>query len=554
MHKSINIAARRIEGLMVSFFSLIFVIWSSKFIYSTSFVAIDGRRYFCLFDDAMISMRYAWNLSHGTGLVWNSGEYVQGYTNLLMTLLMSLITSIFDKTMAVLFIQVLGVGFMLAIAYISMKIADHIVLEDHKSEYQKALIRILAFAFSLLYYPLAYWSIMGMETGVLTLLLLTGILYAFNYVKSRRYKDIFLTAGCLGLAFITRNDSLIFAVLIGLFIFWEVIRDKTGRGVYFKLTLAFMIYVAFVAGLLLFQWFYYGELMPNTYVLKLTGLSLAARVSDGLRFILPFLIQISFLLIPGTLITYHRFQKRKLLFLLLVFSSIAYEIYVGGDPWNYWRIMSPTIPLLGLLFLSAVDHGIQAQSKRQNSWTMLLSTRSYSLQMCLVTLLGILVANAYFLPEILFLERPFQVSANQHNVNIALAVSEVTAMDASVGVFWAGSIPYFAERKGIDFLGKSDRYIAHLPPDFLGRIGFFEMRSPPGHNKYDLNYSIRLLQPTYIQGFKWRNQDLSNWVKSRYVEVEYKGIQLLLLQNSPAVLWEKLDNSFEFSDQDEAEN
>jgi hypothetical protein len=59
-----------------------FVIWSAGFIYRSSFMALDGARYFSLFDDAMISMRYAWNLSHGNGLVWNAGERVQGYTNL----------------------------------------------------------------------------------------------------------------------------------------------------------------------------------------------------------------------------------------------------------------------------------------------------------------------------------------------------------------------------------------------------------------------------------------------------------------------------------------
>ena len=43
----------------------------------------------CLFDDAMISMRYARNLAEGHGLVFNAGEYVQGFSNPLMTLLMA---------------------------------------------------------------------------------------------------------------------------------------------------------------------------------------------------------------------------------------------------------------------------------------------------------------------------------------------------------------------------------------------------------------------------------------------------------------------------------
>jgi hypothetical protein len=61
---------------MVAGISACFVGWASLFIYRTSFIAFDGERYFCLFDDAMISMRYAWNFSHGFGLVWNPGEYV----------------------------------------------------------------------------------------------------------------------------------------------------------------------------------------------------------------------------------------------------------------------------------------------------------------------------------------------------------------------------------------------------------------------------------------------------------------------------------------------
>ena len=51
----------------------------------------DGdQQVFVLWDDAMISMRYARNLANGHGLVWNPGEEaVQGYTNLGLTLVMA---------------------------------------------------------------------------------------------------------------------------------------------------------------------------------------------------------------------------------------------------------------------------------------------------------------------------------------------------------------------------------------------------------------------------------------------------------------------------------
>ena len=40
-------------------------------------------------DDAYISYRYAANLVEGRGLVYNPGEYVEGFTNLLWTLLVA---------------------------------------------------------------------------------------------------------------------------------------------------------------------------------------------------------------------------------------------------------------------------------------------------------------------------------------------------------------------------------------------------------------------------------------------------------------------------------
>src|SRR5258708_26013081 len=63
--------------------------FAAAFTASSSF-AYHGHRYFTLFDDAMISMRYASNLAHGHGLVWNAGgAHVEGYTNFLWALWMA---------------------------------------------------------------------------------------------------------------------------------------------------------------------------------------------------------------------------------------------------------------------------------------------------------------------------------------------------------------------------------------------------------------------------------------------------------------------------------
>src|SRR5689334_20098800 len=83
---------------------LSYAAWAAVFI-ARSAVATDHGRYYCLFDDAMVSLRYAWNLAHGAGLVWNPGERVEGITSLSWSLYMSLGCSFLDKSAAVLFVQ-----------------------------------------------------------------------------------------------------------------------------------------------------------------------------------------------------------------------------------------------------------------------------------------------------------------------------------------------------------------------------------------------------------------------------------------------------------------
>jgi len=539
-----QLSARKLERLIVIAISLGFILWSAAFIWRLSFT-VDGKRYFSLFDDAMISMRYAWNFSHGLGLVWNAGEYVQGYTNLLMTLFMSIGTLLFDKSAAVLFVQIFGVVFMLISGFLSMNIADLIVEET--SLQTKSIIRVLALLCTLLYYPLIYWSLMGMETGLLTVLLLSGVLFALKYGESMDKKYLYFSATFLVLAYLTRNDSIIYSFLIALYIFWETLNKKAGRKSIYHLIGAMALFLLVIIGQSLFQYLYYGEFLPNTYTLKLVGMPFGYRILNGRNFVNLFLQESGIVLTVSTLGFFFGLRKKGLLLYSIVLSSIAYQIYVGGDPWNYWRMMSPTIPLLFVLFLCTTSAILNASTSIQTFKNYLISRQKSStipfvnnLLVILIFLIGIYSINARFLPEMDMKDKPYQTDANKSNVYVALAINQITTKDASLGVFWAGALPYYSDRKAIDFLGKSDKYIASLSPDLSGSVGWNGIGSVPGHNKYDLNYSIKMLKPTYVEGVKWGLQDLTEWAKSNYVPVHYKGVDLLLLKDSPDVLWEKV--------------
>jgi hypothetical protein len=57
----------------------------------------------------------------------------------------------------------------------------------------------------------------------------------------------------------------------------------------------------------------------------------------------------------------------------------------------------------------------------------------------------------------------------------------------------AGNMSYFADRRGVDLLGKMDEFVARTAPTRIKPIRF-----RPGHNKWDYAHSIGELRPQVI--------------------------------------------------------
>ncbi|HEY5983619.1 MAG TPA: glycosyltransferase family 39 protein [Anaerolineales bacterium] len=533
----------QLEVLAAVLISIGFVAWSWAFIYSTSFATLHETRMYCLVDDAMISMRYAWNFSHGHGLVWNPGEYVQGYTNLLMTLLMALATLILSKTNAVLSVQIAGVVFMLVIAWLTMQIADQVVQEPDPQ--LRAYFRTLAFTGSLAYYPLVYSSLLGMETGLLTALQLAGMLLAFRYANSGRWRTLLGSAIFFGLAFLTRNESIIFFLAVWTYLLWNARTTKQRTAYVQMLTSAGLVFVIGAAELL-FQYLYYGSVLPNTYTLKLTGMPILLRLANGLGAVGPFLKEDGFILTLALVGCMFPFTLKKVLLASFFVLAAIYQVYIGGDSLPYWRMFAPVVPLLLILALEALSVAAHAAA-RLPLWTRLPRPARKVPAGSLTALFALLVfatvlasANRLYYGEFTFAKKPFKVQANLENVRTAIVLNDILKPQATIGVFWAGAIPYYTDFRAVDFLGKSDPYIASLPPDMSGSIAWNGMFSVPGHNKYDLNYSIVTLRPTYIQGEAWGTQSVVAWASAAYTEVTYRNVRLALLRRSPDVLWSKL--------------
>ena len=307
------------------------------------------------------------------------------------------------------------------------------------------------------------------------------------------------------------------------------------------------LYLLFIVCQVVFRKLYYGVWFPNTYYLKLTGMPLLMRWENGINYLGLFYNETRVLLILPLVDLVFGYSKKKMVLAAIVALIILYQINIGGDAWLYWRMLSPIVPLIIILYIQASSTLVLTITKSQAYRSYILRNPIFpplsipGMLIILMSLISFWPTGIRFYREATLFDRPYQSQQNKANVNVAIAINNLTSEDATVGVFWAGAIPYYTGRRAVDFLGKSDSYIAHLPV-FIKRSGdWSDSASVPGHNKFDLNYSIKSLQPTFVQAFVWRQQDLTEWAATRYASVEYyKGVLIYLLKDSPYVYWDKI--------------
>ncbi|MDD5308632.1 MAG: hypothetical protein PHU25_15045 [Deltaproteobacteria bacterium] len=525
-----------LRWLLLSLGGACFAAWAALFILKTSFVGLDGRKCYCLFDDAMISMRYAWNLSHGNGLVWNPGERVEGFTNLLMTLVMSLATLCFDKCRAVVAVQILGAALMLVTAVFSVRIGERILAERGVSS--PVFYPLLFFAAPLVYYPLCYWTLVGMETGLIAAL--TGLSLWIALRSSGRPELTPSLPVAVGLLFLVRPDT---AIPIALILIHRCSSIALAKGSLRTMGKEAVIALAFAAGVSIFRLVYYDSLLPNTYTLKVSGFPLDLRIHNGMFYLRPFWEMSLPLVVLATAIAAINARRSTSLVLLVVLSMIGCQICVGGDAFGMWRMLAPYVPLLFVLTVSGLACAfarLSAGVDPRLPWSVKAALAVFQRLVVLAVFAWTAVhAERRFADEFFLKTPPSYMREHASYARAGMMLREITTPTASVGVTWAGAIPYFSERRGVDFLGKSDKHIAHLKPKLKARHGRVSTYTP-GHMKYALRYSIVKQAPTYVGVAKWGRHDLTRYVNDHYERVVYKREVFYLLKGSPDVLWDKL--------------
>lgn len=313
-------------------------------------LALHVRTYFFLTDDSFISFRYARNLVHGQGLVFNpGGERVEGYTNLLWVLLLAGFSALGLRMEMM--ASVLSIAATVALFGIVVRFAW--VRLPSGQKWIAAIPALLLAATR----SFAVWATSGLETRLFDFLLVAGILrlvHEVEHVRADGARPRAIAPWIFGLAALTRPDGLLVggcAFLTAFAYRWL----RSGRAPW-RAALAWWPMALLVLGHFAFRRAYYGDWLPNTFYAKVG----ARRSLDaGLRYLALFALEYGAVLwIPGIAAgVAARFRSGAAflpaLFLATILPHVLYVATIGGDHFEF-RPLDFYWPLVFLLLAEGV--------------------------------------------------------------------------------------------------------------------------------------------------------------------------------------------------------
>lgn len=422
--------------------------------------AWQSRRYDFLSDDAFISFRYAVNLAAGDGLVFNPGDRVEGYTNLLYVLLLAgLARCGADPVGAGRAIGILSTAMLALLAF------GVVVRPGRRDAYAFGAIAAAA----LLLNPfLAIWIGGGLETPLFAALIM-ALAYVMTVAEPGRRS--FTAASVIGVALtLTRPEGIAVYALAAcwaLFAWRLPWRERAAA-----LLPGALAFVVCIVGLSAWRLWYYGSLLPNTFYVK-SGFS-ARHLSRGLWYVGEFarngyvpaaavLGAIGVLLLPG----------RATLFLASLLATLtAMVVAVGGDGLPAYRFM---VPALAPLFCLAAL-GLYALQRRLGPRAPVTAA---------LILLGIGLAGWSATARrddfyLIHLEHKEEVDSWSRAGRWLRANLPPGTSVAAVPI---GALAYYSGLPVIDMMGLTDRHIARVPVTDLGS-------GQAGHEKHDGAYVL----------------------------------------------------------------
>lgn len=294
-------------------------------------------------DDAFISLRYAENLNHGLGLVYNAGERVEGYTNLAWTLLLAgLMRAGVDPLRAA---ELPGIA-----AYVWLALALAAWSWRQRGE-GRAFLPVAA-AFVLVAPDFQVWATGGLETMLFTALAVQALLLTRGHGGLPR-----VAGGLLAATVLTRPDGLLFAAAGAAS--WWLTPQRLPRAARLRRCVATLAPVLLTLAVLVpWKLSYYGDLFPTAFYSKSATQPYASQgiVYLGLYLATNWVLVLALLAAPilGRLANPPPASRWDDRFFLAAGSLFAgYVVWVGGDFMHARRLL-PAVPFFLLVLENRV--------------------------------------------------------------------------------------------------------------------------------------------------------------------------------------------------------
>ncbi len=439
-------------------------------------------------DDAYISFRYAENLLMGHGLVYNPGRFVEGYSNLLYTLLMTPLLAAGGKDSIYLLATLLNTGFMLGAAWMLFGLARR------RLGHGWAVLTTLLFTLL----PVNWlWTASGMETSLVVLLQVAHWSLAPRVAQEPRPTLTWALAAAMVLSVAVRADGILTPVVAIAYLACMSRRKLAWR--YGALT------TAALAAHVLWRLGTYGSFLPNTYHAKVSAtlyqrvthagdLFLTIMGTSGMGLYLLALLVLSAW--AWTRLGARRSTAREIPYEALYCTMwLAYWGYIGGDHFDERFLL--VLASMGLV--TVLD------------W--LRRTRVQTAGTVAAAAALLLVQCTPFL-----LDKRFSYGTEKTDMWTVLGRHLRQAHpDARLAIDAAGKVPFFSGLRTLDMLGLNDARISRLPATTFS----------PGHNKQDPGYVVSW-EPDLIATWMKQGGDLSyGLTRSLYEAAGYRPLYLI---------------------------
>lgn len=448
-------------------------------------------------DDAFISFCYSRNFAQGKGLVFYPGVVVEGYTNFLWTIIMS-VPYLFQWNPET-FAHTVCLGIFALTIWQVYRLSFFIM----KNRYAALFVLCLcAINFSFISYVTG-----GLETQLQTFLDVFSLNYFLRMLQSIRRDPLTCGQTCIfsliqALMLCNRLDAAVFTIVytsVLLFSFYRYAKADF---------LKHLLCLSIPGGSLLLFWFigrysYYGYWLPNTFYVKMAGVSVWRM---GMRYVFTFFTVYGMLpfCILGIFLWRKIIKSREMLIIIsMTFLWVLYICKIGGDFMEF-RQLVPIIPLINLLIVYTLFH---------------YRIKFVPIVFLMITLFSSIYYWSAKKDKITQQCKTLSIYQLEYFYDLSVQVGQTMYTmfhgdpSVSIGVMPAGALPYYSKLRSYDMYGLNDVWTAHNGKTF---------RVFPGHMKfthieYLLENQVNLIFPDRVNQFSDFTDSISKGVLSEMI-------------------------------------